>query len=255
MPRLYLALLIILPIPSARSQSQQQAHPDFTGIWRVRETTPPSENLTMVSTQDDNLRLKTFSQYGTRYTLNDMEFKIGSPERTGTLAHMPARFKANWDDNALILEWTVVWPWGEQSEHHRWIMNPDGKGFRDDFSDTFKTRVRQHVSNFDRAPSDVSKFFAYPEQTSGEHFKNVQVLKDLPGSEMTPLMGRFQAALGAGCTHCHNQSAYDSDEKESKKTARRMISMTLDLNRREFQGRSVITCNTCHRGKPVPAVE
>ena len=206
----------------------------------------------MITENGANLTMNSFSLVGTRYTVNKVEFTLGT-ERTGTLQRMPARFKAAWDGNALVLDWAAVWPWGEQSEHHRWVMSDDGKSFHDDFTDTYKTRVRQHSATFDRASTDAAKFFDYPEQTSGDHFKNVQVLKDLPASALIPLMGTFQTVLGVDCTYCHNQTAYDSDEKQTKKTARRMISMTSDLNRREFEGRNAVTCITCHRGKSVPA--
>ena len=230
----------------------QAQHADFNGVWRLRSTQPPAENLMLISTKGDRISMKNFSQNGSRYTLNEIEFAVGT-ERTGTLARMPAKFKATWEGSSLILEWATEWPWGEQSEHHRWTLSPDGKSFHDDSSDTFKTRVRQHSSDFDRAPAETAKFFDYPEQNSADHFKNVQVLKDLPSSALTPLMGTYQAALGVDCTFCHNQAAYDSDENPHKKTARKMISMTLDLNRREFQGNETIVCFTCHRGKATPA--
>jgi len=131
-------------------------------------------------------------------------------------------------------------------------MDGAGKSFHDDFSDAFKTRVRKHSADFDREPEDRGKVFELPEQNSSEHFRNVQVLKDVPASALTPLMGSFQSALGVDCQYCHNQSAYDSDERKTKNTARAMITMMADLNRREFQGRPAVTCATCHRGKPTP---
>ena len=229
-----------------------QQGPDFHGVWRFRETTASSEYFLLLSESGTHLSLKTFSRNGTRYTLTEANFVVGREEK-GTFQRMPAKFKASWDSGALVLDWAVEWPWGEQSEHHRWVLNEDGKSFHDDSTDTFKTRIRQHSSDFDRAPGDVAKLFEYPEQNSGEHFKNVQVLKDLPASAITPTMGTYQAALGVDCTHCHNQSAYDSDEKTIKQTARKMILMTAELNRREFRGRGAITCVTCHRGNLTPA--
>jgi hypothetical protein len=230
----------------------QPQHPDFRGVWRVRGSQPSSENLIMISDAGGTLHLKTFSRQAGHYTVTDAEFVIGET-RTGTLQRMAAEFKATWDGNALLLEWAVTWPWGQQSEQHRWTMRGDGMSFHDDSSDTFKTRVRQHATDFDRDSEHRSKLFDLPEQNAGEHFKNVRVLRELPASAMTLLMGTFQVALGVDCQYCHDQGAYDGDLKQAKVRAREMISMTADLNRREFQGRAAVTCSTCHRGKSTPA--
>src|SRR5262249_8172128 len=37
-----------------------------------------------------------------------------------------------------------------------------------------------------------------------------------------------------------------------KQTARKMMTMMLDLNKQMFQGRTEITCYTCHKGSPEP---
>lgn len=214
--------------------------------------TPPSEYLLRVFERDGNLHLQSFSRTGSRYTISDAEFTVGG-QRRGLLLRMPAQFKARWDGSALVLDWSAMWPWGEQSEQHRWVMAADGKSFHDESSDTFKTRVRQHSADFDRQSDDLAELFALPEQPCGQHFKNIQVLKDLPTSALHPLMGTFQEALGVTCEYCHTQTAYDSDEKPPKKVARDMISLTETLNRERFAGRAKITCFTCHRGNLVPA--
>ena len=240
--------LVLLPMANG------QEHPGFQGVWKLHESTPSAESILWITLNGADLKVRNYSGSKARYTINDTEFTIGA-ERQGTLQRMPARFKANWEGDALVLDWAAVWPWGEQSEHHRWTLSADGRSFHDEFTDTFKTRVRPHSGTFDRAPDDAAKVFDSPEQTSGEHYKNIQLLKDLPASALTPLMGSYQSALGVDCTFCHNQAAYDSDEKPAKKMARKMITMTLDLNQREFAGREAITCATCHRGKTSPGQE
>jgi hypothetical protein len=86
---------------------------------------------------------------------------------------------------------------------------------------TRSRRACGHSLTFERAPADAVKVFDYPEQNSGDHFQNVQLLKELPSSALTPLMGTYQAALGVDCAFCHNQSAYESDEKTGKKDGER----------------------------------
>src|SRR6185312_6755427 len=48
------------------------------------------------------------------------------------------------------------------------------------------------------------------------------------------------------------------DDKPVKATARRMLQMVAEINKANFGGQPVVTCNTCHRGStrplPVPAI-
>jgi hypothetical protein len=42
------------------------------------------------------------------------------------------------------------------------------------------------------------------------------------------------------------------DDKPAKQTARRMIQMVFDINKANFAGEPVVTCNSCHRGSTKP---
>ncbi len=110
----------------------------------------------------------------------------------------------------------------------------------------------RHSAAFDRVPPESAKAFDYIEQNAGDHYKNIRIVKELPETEITPLMATFQSGLGVKCEYCHNQSAYDDDKLETKVVARRMLAMVRDLNAREFAGRQAVTCFTCHRGKSTP---
>lgn len=77
--------------------------------------------------------------------------------------------------------------------------------------------------------------------------KNIRVLQGLPSSQLIPVMALMANSLGVTCAHCHT-SDWTSDDKPAKEAARRMIRMTLDVNREIFNGKVLITCNTCHRG-------
>jgi hypothetical protein len=244
----------ILSPTSICSTLPASPHPDFSGVWRLRgEAGAPSTNMSLmwISQKDSELDLKMFSQFEKRYNQAEAVFTIGK-ERDGAYVLMPAKFTANWDGEALVVEWTATWPWGDQTEHHRLTLNTSATELADAASDQFGSRIRQHSAVYDREPLETAKVFAYPEQSAGEHFKNIQIVKDIPSSALTPLMATFQTALGVQCEYCHNQSAYDSDKLETKVTARKMMSMVADLNRREFAGRQAVACITCHRGKTIP---
>jgi hypothetical protein len=88
--------------------------------------------------------------------------------------------------------------------------------------------------------------------------KNIQVLKGLPDSQLLPMMQLFAASLGVRCDSCHVRTAdnrweYDKDDKKMKQTARKMIQMTMDINKASFEGKTEVTCYACHHGSEHPA--
>lgn len=82
-------------------------------------------------------------------------------------------------------------------------------------------------------------------------YKNIQVLKGTPASELESTMAFFSGSLGVKCNYCHT-NPFEKDEKPTKQTARQMIRMVLELNKGSFSGEKAVTCFTCHRGKPLP---
>jgi len=77
--------------------------------------------------------------------------------------------------------------------------------------------------------------------------KNIKVLQGLPTSQLIPVMAFMSNSLGVTCGHCHAKE-WESDEKPAKETARKMMAMEHDINARNFDGKTVVTCNSCHQG-------
>ena len=91
------------------------------------------------------------------------------------------------------------------------------------------------------------------EQTAEQRFKNIQIFKGLPATQLDTTMAFISGSLGVKCNHCHVvASGFDKDDKKTKQTARRMIQMVQDLNKGTFNTQGAVTCFTCHRGKPTP---
>src|SRR5579864_4848843 len=86
------------------------------------------------------------------------------------------------------------------------------------------------------------------QKTAGEAFKNIQVLKDIPASELIPSMRYVSASLGVGCDYCHEADHFDNDDKPTKQRARNMMKMMFAINQDNFNGKREVTCYTCHRG-------
>ncbi|HEV2290155.1 MAG TPA: c-type cytochrome [Candidatus Acidoferrales bacterium] len=90
------------------------------------------------------------------------------------------------------------------------------------------------------------------EKTAGEQFKNIQVLKDIPASQLLPGMRYITSALGVECNYCHVEGNFPSDDKRAKQTARQMMTMLFAINKDNFEGRPEVSCFTCHQGHHEP---
>lgn len=91
-------------------------------------------------------------------------------------------------------------------------------------------------------------------ETAGQKFKNIKVLNDLPADQLGPLMNVISASLGMDCKGCHssNDKDFEKDGNEHKDIARKMIKMVQDINKSSFDGKTEVTCNTCHNGHERP---
>ena len=93
---------------------------------------------------------------------------------------------------------------------------------------------------------------------ASEVYQNVQVLKDLSVGEFTRVMLSMvdwvAPADQKDCTYCHNAENYADESKYQYQVARRMLTMTRDINSnwQAHVGQTGVTCHTCHRGQPVP---
>ncbi len=84
--------------------------------------------------------------------------------------------------------------------------------------------------------------------------KNVQVLTGLNLQQIGQKMVDVSKGLGVKCIFCHVPRDYPNDQKDEKRTARKMLKMVKDLNTNYFGEEKApkITCYTCHRGQEKP---
>ena len=108
------------------------------------------------------------------------------------------------------------------------------------------------VKTFVPALSPAQADKAESAKTAGQVYKNIQIFKDLPATQLQGVMTFMASSLGVMCNHCHITSSFDKDNQPAKNTARRMIRMVYDLNKGSFNGRDAVTCYTCHRGRIRP---
>lgn len=99
--------------------------------------------------------------------------------------------------------------------------------------------------------------------------RNLQVLpRDISDHALDSIMDTYKYALGVKCNFCHARNAsndkldFASDAKPEKEIARNMMRMTMDINKKYFNFNNLqdndmieaVSCKTCHRGEPHPAV-
>jgi Photosynthetic reaction centre cytochrome C subunit len=103
--------------------------------------------------------------------------------------------------------------------------------------------------------------------------RNLKVIpKNIDEAQVERIMHKMSHDLGVTCSHCHPNTKpgifpqrvdFISDEIPAKKIARKMMVMTDKLNKKYFNyinrydydaliNKSIITCNTCHRGLEKP---
>lgn len=98
--------------------------------------------------------------------------------------------------------------------------------------------------------------------------RNLKILpKDISDQKLDSIMQTYNKALGVKCDFCHvpikefkDSLDYASDAEPMKENARKMMEMTIYLNKTYFyfdhntkpEYLNTVTCITCHRGQPFP---
>lgn len=98
--------------------------------------------------------------------------------------------------------------------------------------------------------------------------KNLKILpQDISEPMLDSIMESYTKALGVNCKFCHvpfknlpDSLDYAADDEPMKENARKMMQMTIQLNKTYFhfdttvrpEYLKVVNCKTCHRGEPYP---
>jgi hypothetical protein len=79
-------------------------------------------------------------------------------------------------------------------------------------------------------------------------------LKVLTAENVEITMQSITFALGVGCTFCHDITDLSLDTKPQKVKARMMLEMVRDINAKFGDGKTHVTCWTCHRASTEPEI-
>ena len=95
-------------------------------------------------------------------------------------------------------------------------------------------------------------------QSQSAFAKNLQVLKFVKSKqELKGWMHMIKTSLGVDCDYCHNTDDFASDEKPTKRKARMMLRMLVQIRADYFSypDAKQPTCYTCHQGNKEPTNE
>jgi hypothetical protein len=238
------------------------AETNYSGVWKANLEAsklpggPKPANYLLVITQEGSKLIAlngVYDQRGMerRWTLT-FDTAAGAKPSMNSLRGEPMRTKPSWDGSNLVLDSAVA---GRRPAKVKetWLLAADGKTLTLSAVNMIANQSMNTSLVFEKQPDSAGDPLRKPEQTAGERFKNVKLLKDLPASQFLDAMGSFNLAMGKNCEFCHVQGKMDVDEKKEKNTARKMIEMTHNINAQSFEGKMEVRCYTCHKGLNHPA--
>lgn len=165
---------------------------------------------------------------------------------------VPTRLTASSEGGTLTVTGEVA---GRPNTFKRtYKLSADGKTLAVDIETSHDGKQMQSHLELIKQPDAAGEPLRKPEELAGARFKNVKTasLKDLPASEFINSMRYFAWSLNRDCEFCHVAHKFDSDDKEEKRTARKMIDMAAAIDQNNFKGHPEVRCFTCHEGHAHP---
>jgi hypothetical protein len=95
---------------------------------------------------------------------------------------------------------------------------------------------------------------AAPSSSQAAGITSAKNLKVLAPENVGITMQNFSLALGVACTFCHQEGNFPVDTKPQKVKARMMLEMVRDINAKFGDGKTHVTCWTCHRASTQPQI-
>ncbi len=231
--------------------------PNLTGVWQADVAKskfagpPPTNYLMIIEQQGSTLKETTGLTSRQGEYRSSVAYNTAGEESKNVYRGLLMKSKATWDGNSLSVDSTVAGA-HPTTVHEKYTLADDGKTLEIHTQTNANGREMEQTVVLEKQPDAAGEELRKPEQAAGEHFKNVQLLKDVPSSQFIDTMRYFSASLGVTCEHCHVQGHFDSDEKKEKAMARKMITMTRNIDEQTFNGHPEVRCFTCHRGAEHP---
>jgi len=230
--------------------------PNLSGVWKVNPEKskfagpPPSSYLMILDQQETKLseKIAMGGMHGSERST--YTFNLDSKPSMNSYRGLPMRTTAAWNGAVLVLDSKTA---GRPSTiTAKYSLSADGATLTVDNTVSANGKETAQLLVFDKQPDSAGEPLRQPEATAGATYKNVQILKDLPASDFINAMRSFSMSLGSNCDLCHVEGKFESDDKPAKAMARKMITMTHNINDQNFGGHQEVRCFTCHQGNPEP---
>jgi len=231
--------------------------PDLSGVWQADLAKskfagpPPTQYLMIVEQQGVKLTELTGSAGQRGEQRSSFTFTTDGKPAIVSYRGVPAKAQADWKDRTLALQLAMAGA-HPSSMTEKYTLSADGKTLTVDTAMSMGGRDMSQTIVLDKQPDSAGDALRKPEQTAGERFKNVKLMKQVPASQFMDAMRYFSFSLGVDCEHCHVEHHFDSDDKKEKEVARKMMTMTHTANEQTFGGKMEVRCYTCHRGAKEP---
>ena len=234
-----------------------QTPPNLTGVGKVnpeksKVNGPPPSNYLMIIDQQGPKVSETIGIFGPRGEQRSaLSFDTGGKASMNSFRGLPMRTQASWNGATLVLDSKVA---GSRPAtiSQKYTLSPDGNTLTLEEVTTMNGKDMPQTLVFEKQPDSAAEPLRKPEQTAAARFKNIQIMKDVPASRFLDAMRSFTMSLGTDCEHCHVQNNFAADDKPAKNMARKMITMTRNINEQTFGGKVEVRCYTCHQGKVEP---
>lgn len=247
-----IAVLALLTIAAERV-------PDFSGYWQLdaaKSSVAASTEMAWLRVEQNGATLIATLRVFPRGQAEEGQtfvYTIGAAGSTNTMHGAPMTSDVAWDGATLDFRSVAMFGSDPLKMHDRWSLSADGSVL------TFR-----EISQNKDDPENLSVFVMnrrsekdWPADHSSEpaetQYRNIQVLKGLPASQLPVVMRSFARGLGVQCTHCHVAGHFELDEKPAKVTARKMLELTTRWNAEAPPPLTAVSCWTCHRGALQPA--
>jgi hypothetical protein len=232
--------------------------PNLSGVWKANleksklNGPAPTSHLVLIDQQGSKITEVTgmFSQRGE--ARSTVVYNLDGKPSTNSSRGLPMRSSASWEGNTLVLQSKVAGGAQPVTISEKQTLSSDGKTLTIEAVSTANGKDTAQTLVLEKQPDSAGEPLRKPEETAGARFKNVQLLKDLPASQLLDSMRAFNMSLGVNCEQCHVQGNFAADEKPAKLMARKMITMTRTINDQTFAGKNEVRCYTCHRGQVDP---
>ncbi|HME10398.1 MAG TPA: photosynthetic reaction center cytochrome c subunit family protein [Bryobacteraceae bacterium] len=246
MNRLFAAAALSVCLLSAQN-------PNLAGVWKAdpqkSKGLPPNSSYLEIIEQSGNRFTETagtFTPHGDDRAR--IMFDLSGKEAKGQYGGLPIKSTAAWKDGALVID--AKQPGATMKE--KYTLSGAGKVLTVELDLAANGHELHRLLVLDKQPESAGEPLRKPEQTAGERFKNVKMLKDVPASSLLNTMRYFAFSLGKDCEHCHVKDHFDAEDKKEKETARKMMELSHDTNEKFFDGKQEVRCYTCHQGHDKP---